>query len=685
MKAEAKPALVLVALDQHTGAVDDESDGPVLFDLYPRVASACERLRAAGATVGLVAPVGDELAAGTSGPEFDCVYGGSRGLAGALGDAEEEMGRTGVFVSADRTARAVAADRGWAAVPHIDLIDAEPIRPDLRFMRIAGPVDLRALKGYVPYWLERNSGGVESIGAADAATAAAAVARGAEVDVLDGDPRVDDLIRVHIQTGDEESHLALGKRRVLYHRPNASGSSIVVLALGPAEHVDELGIHGPHGHYIMLAPRPELLEAPADADLDVVRAMRLTPSELLELVGRPKPDLAELLASLCFPDSGQFQADVDRYSGAAPLDAAGAIQSRHVRHADNARVVQALLKDLRDIGYCAWTHAFTFEGNTVHNVIAEMPGRGYLVFEPEIHRILREILIKYPWPNPGWRDAADRVLAEHVQDGFDARGLDDWQARSRLEALLGLRVWWPWRCLLAAHGFGARIVLLGCHLDSTAASGPGYNSVTDPAPGADDDASGIATVLAAARRLWQFRNTLTHTVRFAFFNAEEMGLVGSGAYASLLKSSSAPLKAVVCADMTGYNSDVQKIFEIHAGYTDAAVRDLSVPIANKVASVAAAQGHLGPSQIYRGTAWPPPGNADRTLYDGAINRSDHASFQSQGYGAVVVTEDFFANLPGEAAADPNPNYHRPGDTDVDAAYGSEIACAVGEAVRQLAK
>ena len=38
-----------------------------------------------------------------------------------------------------------------------------------------------------------------------------------------------------------------------------------------------------------------------------------------------------------------------------------------------------------------------------------------------------------------------------------------------------------------------------------------------------------------------YRGKLTHTVRFCFFNAEESGLIGSKAYASLMKAQSAPI------------------------------------------------------------------------------------------------------------------------------------------------
>ncbi len=114
---------------------------------------------------------------------------------------------------------------------------------------------------------------------------------------------------------------------------------------------------------------------------------------------------------------------------------------------------------------------------------------------------------------------------------------------------------------------------------------------------------------------------------FCFFNAEEQGLIGSKAYAAHLKAYDAPVRAIICTDMIDFNSDVNRIFEIHAGYTDAAVRDLSVPIAERIADWSATLGIPGPAQIYKGTA--SSGGTDRNLVDGAINRSNHAALHWQ--------------------------------------------------------
>ena len=231
-------------------------------------------------------------------------------------------------------------------------------------------------------------------------------------------------------------------------------------------------------------------------------------------------------------------------------------------------------------------------------------------------------------------------------------------------------------------GADAGLVVLGCHLDSTAARDPGYLPASSPARGADDDGSGLAALLAIARHMKSLDEPPHNTIRFGFFNAEESGLVGSRAYAASLKAAGAPVMAVVCADMIGYNSDAARTWELHAGFTDARVRDLSVPLAQLVADAAEQLGELPPAQLYSGTT--ATGGTDPTRFDGAINRSDHASFQEQGYPAVLVSEDFFPNRPAEPAADPNPNYHSNADIEVDGEYAAQITRAMSVAVLELA-
>lgn len=217
------------------------------------------------------------------------------------------------------------------------------------------------------------------------------------------------------------------------------------------------------------------------------------------------------------------------------------------------------------------------------------------------------------------------------------------------------------------------VVLVTAHMDSTGVFMAGYRPSVDPAPGADDDASGIAGVLSASRALFALDTALgvpRREVRFVLFNAEEDGMVGSRAYASEQSRLSTPIVAVFQMDMIGYDVNPDRTFELHAGYSsDLAVQDRSIRLAELIAGlVPQVSPGLPAPQIY-----PSPGGG----LDPAQGRSDHASFQLEGYAACLASEDFFAG-PGPAAPmpEPNPNYHLPADDAVNAEYAADIARAM---------
>ena len=82
-------------------------------------------------------------------------------------------------------------------------------------------------------------------------------------------------------------------------------------------------------------------------------------------------------------------------------------------------------------------------------------------------------------------------------------------------------------------GTGDGMIWVTAHLDSTAAREQPYQPDDDPAPGADDDGSGSAAVVAIASALAALAEATppARTIRFALFNAEEHGRVGSGHFA----------------------------------------------------------------------------------------------------------------------------------------------------------
>jgi hypothetical protein len=216
------------------------------------------------------------------------------------------------------------------------------------------------------------------------------------------------------------------------------------------------------------------------------------------------------------------------------------------------------------------------------------------------------------------------------------------------------------------------IVLVTAHLDSTInRTAPPYNPETDPAPGADDDASGVAAVLAIAKIFQQMAGAKPpkRTIRFVLFNAEEQGLVGSQAYARTQAALAAPIVAVYQMDMIGYNVKAPRSFEVHAGYRSSDdVQNRSLSLAQRLDKlVKQVSPALEFPQIY-------------THRDPADGRSDHASFQQRGYAACASSEDMFVGpQPDSPEAEPNPNYHKETDTFIDFDYAADIARAVAAA------
>lgn len=228
-------------------------------------------------------------------------------------------------------------------------------------------------------------------------------------------------------------------------------------------------------------------------------------------------------------------------------------------------------------------------------------------------------------------------------------------------------------------GQSDEVVIVSAHLDSTAGTpGPHYCPDRDAAPGADDDASGVAAVLAIARVLTELTRRTgvkpRRTLRFALWNAEEQGLVGSAAYARAQASTLAPIVGVFQLDMIGFcSAPLPATFEVHVGCASSdEVISRSLQLAELCRDVApqVASGLLTP-EIYK--AYDEP----------ATGRSDHASFHQYGYAACVLSEDFFNGFAADAKPQ-NPHYHTAHDLTVTSAYAADIARVVAAAAWQLA-
>lgn len=202
------------------------------------------------------------------------------------------------------------------------------------------------------------------------------------------------------------------------------------------------------------------------------------------------------------------------------------------------------------------------------------------------------------------------------------------------------------------------VVIISAHYDSTS----GAAEDGGPAPGADDNASGVAAVLESARLLQAY--TFRHTIRFITFAGEEQGLYGSRAYAAEARARGDDILAVINADMVGYNSDGSPHMEIHAG---AQARNLAVA-----------------SAVTRTIAFHHLDLLPRVITTGATGRSDHSSFWDRGYPAVLVIEDTDIVGPTD---DFNPSYHSVDDTldKLDRDFLTEMVCAIVGAAARLAE
>lgn len=109
------------------------------------------------------------------------------------------------------------------------------------------------------------------------------------------------------------------------------------------------------------------------------------------------------------------------------------------------------------------------------------------------------------------------------------------------------------------------IVVLGGHLDSINSGG---TSETTRAPGADDDASGIATLSEIIRVISTAGLRPKRTIRFYGYAAEEVGLRGSKDIATAAASSAQKIVAAMQLDMTNFKGSTEDIV-LMTDYTNA--------------------------------------------------------------------------------------------------------------------
>lgn len=182
-----------------------------------------------------------------------------------------------------------------------------------------------------------------------------------------------------------------------------------------------------------------------------------------------------------------------------------------------------------------------------------------------------------------------------------------------------------WNVIATIPGEDLTQVLVTAHYDSRSGTNEAY------APGADDNASGVAGVLESARLLSAC--TPRHTLRFVCFGGEEFGMFGSYRYVSDATGLRDSILAVMNLDMVGYDGNDDGVVELNSNIDD--------PL-----SVAAAEVAEDVVWVYDVNLSPRHRVAD------AKPNSDHGRFWERGFTAFMLNED---------RDDFNPYYHSTND------------------------
>lgn len=176
--------------------------------------------------------------------------------------------------------------------------------------------------------------------------------------------------------------------------------------------------------------------------------------------------------------------------------------------------------------------------------------------------------------------------------------------------------------------FPDEIVVLGAHQDSIISGG----AIDARSPGADDDASGVATLTDAIRVLMDKNFHPKRTIQFMAYAAEEVGLKGSNDIATNYRNANKNVVGVLQLDMTNFRA-ASSIYDIVliTDHTNSAqnqfIRDLI-------------------------TAYLPTFVVGNTVCN--YSCSDHASWDNKQYAASFPFESLFS--------DDNPTIHTVNDT-----------------------
>lgn len=204
-------------------------------------------------------------------------------------------------------------------------------------------------------------------------------------------------------------------------------------------------------------------------------------------------------------------------------------------------------------------------------------------------------------------------------------------------------------------------ILVAAHYDTVSVSS-----------GADDNASGVAVVLEVARLLGS-RST-PRKLQLAFFDREELGLLGSRAFVA--QAQLKDLRGVIVMDMVGFACHTAGCQKYPPGLTITPPTDRGdfLAVVGDMEHLPLLNAFQQPTQSNLPVLTLPVPLKGMLTPD--TLRSDHAPFWYQGIGAVLLTDT--ANLR-------TPHYHQPSDTlaTLDKSFFTAVAQIVVNATTNL--
>lgn len=191
----------------------------------------------------------------------------------------------------------------------------------------------------------------------------------------------------------------------------------------------------------------------------------------------------------------------------------------------------------------------------------------------------------------------------------------------------------------------------------------GHFDAVNNSPGADDNGSAVAGVLAAARVLSQYH--FKKSINYLGFDKEEQGLLGSANYVNNGIKPFEDIEGVLNMEMIGYYDNANNSQQIPFGFSQLfpeAVDSISTSgnkgiflfVVGNTNSNSLATTFDSVARTYvpgvRSLVLAVPGNGQIAP---DLRRSDHAPFWDAGYNALMLTD---------GADFRNANYHTPGDS-----------------------